>query len=110
MKGDRTPVGDDVQVVAPQNGLGHLVRVEQASDEPMEELGLAILGDALEAVIAQARLERRQRAALKEAQHPAVEHQLLVEAAFFAGRSAGLFLCCHVRLRLPRLEVSLPTR
>jgi len=82
--GDGLPVGDDVQVVAPQIGLGHLVGIEQASDQFVEELGLAVLVDALEAVIAQAHLECRQRAALKEAQHPAVEHQFLVEAALLA--------------------------
>ncbi|WP_240498781.1 hypothetical protein [Thauera propionica] len=55
----------------------------------MEELGLAVLVDALKTVIAQTHLECRQRAALKETQHPAVEHQFLMEAALLAADSRG---------------------
>src|SRR5690606_11280704 len=87
-------VGDDVQVVASQVGLGHLVGIEQASDQFVEELGLAVLVDALKAVIAQAHLECRQRAALKEAQHPAVEHQFLMEAALLAASTGTGCAAC----------------
>jgi hypothetical protein len=92
--GDGLPVGDDVQVVAPQVGLGHLVGIEQASGQFVEELGLAVLVDALEAVIAQAHLECRQRAALKETQHPAVEHQFLMEAALLAAATGTGCAAC----------------
>src|SRR3546814_2189384 len=88
------PVGDDVQVVAPQVSLRHLVGIEQASDQFVEELGLAVLVDALEAVIAQAHFECRQRAALKETQHPAVEHQFLLEAALLAAATGTGFATC----------------
>src|SRR5690606_4857264 len=81
--GNGLPVGDDVQVVAPQVRFRHPVGIEQTPRQLVEEAGLSILVDALEAVIAQALLERRQRAALKEPQYPAVQHQLLMEAALF---------------------------
>jgi hypothetical protein len=57
----------------------------------MEKPCLAILIDPLEAVIAQAHLECRQRAAMKEAQQPAVEYQFLMEAALLHGAPACRF-------------------
>src|SRR3546814_18143955 len=55
-----------------------------------------VLVDALEAVIAQAHLECRQRAALKETQHPAVEHQFLMEAALLAAATGtGCATCAR---------------
>ena len=89
---DGLPVRNNIQVVAPQVGLGHLVGIEQASGQFMEELGLAVLIDAFEAVVAKAHLERRKRAALKEAQHPAVEHQFLMEAALLCCGFWGRFI------------------
>src|SRR5574338_569239 len=94
--GDGLPVRDYVQVVAPQVGLGHLIGIEQASDQFVEELGLAVLVDALKTVIAQTHLECRQLAALKETQHPAIEHQFLMEAALLAtATGAGCAACAR---------------
>ncbi|WP_333700571.1 hypothetical protein [Rivihabitans pingtungensis] len=88
--GNSLPVGDNVQVVAPQLGLRHLVWVEQASGQFVKKLGLAVFVDAFKTIIAQAQLERRQRAALKETQRPTVKHQLLMKIPFFSGRLARL--------------------
>src|SRR3546814_9210836 len=47
-------------------------------------------------LIAQAHLECRQRAALKETQHPAVEHQFLMEAALLAAATGtGCATCAR---------------
>ena len=84
--GDALPVRDDVQVVAAQLRLADALRFEEVAGELVEEQRLAVVVDAFVAVVAQAQLQRPQAAALEEAQHPAVEHQLLVEAAL-AGRA-----------------------
>ena len=87
--GDALPMGDDVQVIAAQVGFADAVHVEQVACQLVEELGLPILVDAFKAVFSQPLLECSEAAPLEKPQHPAVEHQLLVEVAFLGGRSAG---------------------
>lgn len=77
--GDLLPLRYDVQVIAAQLGFGDPVHVEQVARQLVEELRLAVIVDALVPVIAKPRLQSHQAAAMEMAQHPAVQHQLLME-------------------------------
>src|SRR5690606_23572699 len=64
---------------------GDPVHIEQVARQLVEELGLAVVVDALVPVIAKPRLQRHQAVAVEMAQHPAVQHQFLMERALLLG-------------------------